>query len=245
MRNPAVRIPILLSAGLVAGACSDSTGPDTMRPLAVRFSVAEPPGGGSGSGSPTGLVLTDAFNNTLVITEVKMTLEDIDLEDSDQSAEIEGPILVRLALTGNRLTSPVPTAVPPGTYSVISFDISVPDGGDPEEVEYLRVNPDMRDVSIRINGTYNGQPFSFALDLSGDQEIELVPPLVVTETSVGLDVVVEFDLDEWFRRPGGSLMDPRLICSPDDDSTPPGCSPTDRTLVEQNIERSIQSYSDR
>lgn len=124
------------------------------------------------------------------------------------------------------------------------FDISVPDGGDPEEIAYLNQNPDMAEVSLRIDGTFNDESFSFALDLRGDQELNIVPALTVTETSVGLEVVVSFDVASWFRRSDGSLMDPSAICSPDDDTSPEGCSPTDRTLVEQNIERSIQSYSD-
>ena len=39
----------------------------------------------------------------------------------------------------------------------------------------------MSDISIRIEGSYNEEPFVFELDLRGDQEIMLDPPLVVTE----------------------------------------------------------------
>lgn len=239
---------------LVAACGSGPTGPQTTA-VGVRFAVPQQQISRSVSTTAsTSALLSPAASgvtvtrggNTLVITEVKMTLEDIDLETATKSPdiEIEGPVLVRLNLTGNGITSPIQAHVPPGAYSLISFDISVPDGGDPAQVRYLLENPDMRGVSLRIRGTYNGQPFDFALDLRGDQEIPINPPLVVLEGQTGLDVVIQFDVASWFVRPNGTLMDPRMICSPDNDNDPPGCSPVDRTTVEQNIERSIQSYSD-
>ena len=252
MTGKSLHIVAVFSTFLLASGCSDGTGPTDDSQVAIRFGVRDVAGlsqvhasaPGTLSGATTqGITLSDGMN-TLEITEVKLTLEDIDLEGQSGSPNIEGPILVRLSLTGDRLTNPLTTEVPPGTYSLISFDISVPDGGDPEEVAYLAQNPDMADVSIRVNGMYNGETFSFALDLRGDQEITIAPPMVVTESSVGLEVVVWFDLDSWFRRPDGSLMNPSAICSPDDDSDPPGCSPTDRTLVEGNIELSVESESD-
>lgn len=192
---------------------------------------------------PHGVAVTSG-ENTMVITEVLMTLEDIDLEGKVGSPNIEGPVLVRLNLAGDGLGTPIEIEVPPDTYKEISFDISVPDGGEPAQVRFLERHPYMSDVSMRIRGTFNSSQFDFGLDLRGDLEIPFKPLLRVESGQKSLNVEIQFDVASWFVREDGTLMDPRLICSPDDDNYPPGCSPEDRTTVEQNIERSIQAYSD-
>ena len=180
------------------------------------------------------------------ITAVKMTLEDIDIERSDVSVDcpdgqecsdyFAGPVLLDLNLEGINEPSQIIINVPIGTYDTISFDISVPDGGDPAQEDYLRVNPDMRYISLRIEGFFNDTAFSFGLDLSGDQEIPLIPNLEVTLETTLVEVVIVFDVASWFVRPDGSLMNPNEICSDD-----VGCF--DRTIVERNIEASLESYS--
>lgn len=180
------------------------------------------------------------------VTAVKMTLEDIDIERSDLSVDCPdeqecsdayaGPVLLDLNLEGINEASQIIINVPIGTYDTISFDISVPDGGDPAQEDYLLVNPDMRYISLRIDGFFNDSAFSFGLDLTGDQEIPLIPNLEVTLETTLVEVVIVFDVASWFVRPDGSLMNPSEICSEDE-----GCF--DRTIVERNIEASIQSYS--
>lgn len=245
------RIALLpLTAIVLLGACDDSTRPTGTRPVGVRFGGGAP----ATTSAIRGSVVVSSGSNTLSIDTVKMTLEDIDLERTAQSIDCEmvvdaddhadcsdyfpGPYLVTLDLNGG-LTSPLTLDAQEGTYDVASFDISVPDGGDPAQVAYLAAHPDMDDVSVRIVGRYNGTPFSFALDLRGDQEIAIQPLLEVTDGSSGpLALRVSFDVASWFRRPDGSVINPATICSADQ-------SCTDRTIVEQNIERAIQSYSDR
>ena len=198
MTGKFLRTAAVFSAFLLASGCSDGTGPSSERQVSVRFGVSDGASlnlapaaawGASMVAVAQGLIVSDGLN-TLNITEVKLTLADIDLEGQSGSPNIEGPVLAQLSLTGDRLTNPVTTEVPVGTYSVISFDISVPDGGDPAEVAYLTQNPGMADVSIRVNGTLNDESFSFALDLRGDQELTIVPPLVVIEASVGLEAIL-------------------------------------------------------
>lgn len=163
-----------------------------------------------------------------------------ELEDADDALAcsdwISGPLLVDLDLLGG--TTPLGAVLSPvGTFDSISFDISIPDGGDPEEEAYLAANPDMTDISIRIAGAYNGNPFDFALDLTGDQEIALEPPMVVTDASAGFEVQLSFDVATWFFDLAGVLIDPASVCPVDDES---GCDARD--LIEANVEASIQSY---
>ena len=239
--------------------CGD-IGPEGTQPVTVRFAAvgaltAAPPMFATAASSfANGLVVVRGVD-TLTVGEIKMTLEDIDLERTGQSVDcsdggssdiidcsdyLSGPLLTQLNLDGSAVSAPITLDAPIGTFGLISFDISVPDGGDPAQLAYLEANPDMAGVSLRITGTFNGTPYSFALDLRGDQEIALSPPLDVTEETPpgGFSITVEFDIASWFLRADNTLMNPNAICSVAD-----GCA--DRTTVEQNIERSIQSYSDQ
>ena len=241
--------------------CSDSSGPEGTAPVRISFADVGSVGQAAavsglnyslaGAGGASGLIVTSG-SNTLEINLVKMTLEDIDLERTDQSVDCSaagsgdfsdcsdyfaGPLLVQLDLNGSAQTTPLTVDAPFGTFDMVSFDISVPDGGDPAQEAYLAANEDMRGVSLLIDGTFNGADFAFALDLRGDQELLISPPLLVTESNTGFSITMTFDIASWFVRPDGSLMDPSAICSAD-----VGCA--DRSTVEQNIERSIQAYSD-
>lgn len=196
-----------------------------------------------------GLPVTDG-TNTLVFRSVKMTLEDIDLERDASSVDCEnvngdhpdcsdwvaGPILLNLPM--NAQTRPVvEVEAQIGTYSLISFDISVPDGGDRDQEAYLARHPEMRDISIRAEGTFNGQPFTFVTAVRGDQEVAIDPPLQVTADgakSFGVDL--EFDVGSWFRGADGTLIDPSSICGLKE-----SCS--SRDLVEDNIRRMVEADS--
>lgn len=246
------KILMPIAALLLVSACSDAVAPGARRPVTVQFGGGQPlrPATMMSAASVT----ATHGSNTLVVDTVKMTLEDIDLERAEQSVDCSttadasqhadcsdyfpGPYLVRLNLDGG-LSGPLTLEAQAGTYDTVSFDISVPDGGDPAQRAYLAANPDMQGVSIRIIGRYNGAPFSFALDLTGDQDIPIQPPLEVSGGLPGtLGIAVNFDVASWFRRADGSLIDPRTICSADS-----GCA--DRSRVEQNIEASIESYTKR
>ena len=252
-------VTLVWLAAALSLACSSSTAPEGSAPVQISFveagsvtplATASEPNPAPASG-PDG-VTVESGGILLEVTLIKMTLEDIDLERTGQSVDCSGagsgdfldcsdyfagPLLVQLDLTGSGQVTPLTVNAPVGTFDLVSFDISVPDGGDPAQVTYLEANPDMTDVSIRIEGNYDGTDFSFALDLRGDQELSIVPPLVVTESNTGFTITLALDIASWFFRPDGSLIDPSTICS-----VAVGC--TDRSTIEQNIERSIQAYSD-
>ena len=88
----------------------------------------------------------------------------------------------------------------------------VRDGGDPHQVAYIDANPDMSDISIRIEGSYNEEPFVFELDLRGDQEIMLDPPLVVTEDVGDFAITVLFDPRSWFLNEDEELISSSTVC---------------------------------
>lgn len=207
----------------------------------------------AGEAALSGYTVSDGINN-LVITSVKMTLEDIDLE-RDASAPscednpdpnniecadfIDGPALVNLDLTGRNATTLV-MDVQPGVFEHISFDISVPDGGDQHQLDYFARHPEMKDVSVLVEGSFNGTPFVFRTAVRGDQELALSPALVIEapESSgiASFDLNLYCDLSDWFKDSSGNLVDPTAICEL-------GKSCSVRTIVEDNIRRSIESGS--
>ncbi len=193
----------------------------------------------------------DDDSNELVITEVTMTLEDIDFERSDQSVDcssvsqplehsdcgdyIPGPVLLDLDLSGTASTL-LTASVPIGTIEVVSFDISVPDGGDPAQIAYLEDHPELTGLSMLIKGTFNGEPFTFRTDLTGDQEIELDPPVKVTAAGSNFAISLIFDPRNWFMDDSGLLIDPASVC-------PVRTSCADRDQIDAQMEMTIQSYS--
>jgi hypothetical protein len=195
---------------------------------------------------PAGLVVTDT-RNRIVIERVSLTLQDIDMERTTQSVDckdgvagplgdcsdwVDGPIRVELNLADPLQGHPLEIPLQAGTYDVISFDISEPDGGDPAERAYLEANRDMRGASVLVTGTFNGQPFTFTTDVRGDREVQLVPPLHVTaDGPVTFSFAVEFNVRMWFLRHDGSLIDPRTQVE------------DDRERIKQNIRDHIESES--
>lgn len=247
------KILVPLAGCMLLASCGDSgTGPRGSADARVTFraarvgnvSAAQIPGAMAG---PNLTVNVSDGTNALVIQTVSLTLQDIDMERTAQSVDckdganagnrdcsdwVDGPIRVNLNLNdanrGHELTIPLQA----GTYDVISFDITVPDGGDPAEVAYIAAHPDMAGASVLVTGTFNGQAFTYKTFLTGDREVTLVPPLVVTEdASRTFTFAVEFDVAMWFRRSNGSLIDPRTTSS------------SDRETIRANIRDRIESES--
>lgn len=201
--------------------------------------------------SPTspGLRITQG-TDVLVIHKVSLTLRDIDMERDSQSVDckdgrnsshldcsdwVDGPIRVDLMLDGSQRSHELTIPLQIGTYDVISFDISVPDGGDQQERDYIAANPDIGNNSVLVVGTFNGQPFSFTTRVTGDREVALRPPLEVkADGPVSFRFDVQFYVAEWFiKRVNGSvsLIDPRTT------------DPADQGTIRQNIRDRIESGS--
>ena len=114
--------------------------------------------------------------------------------------------------------------------------MSVRDGGDPHQVAYIDANLDMSNISIRIEGSYNEEPFVFELGLWGDQETMLDPPLVVTEKGGDFAITVLLDPRGWFLNEDEELIRPSTVC-------PVRTSCDSRYQIEGQVEQTIQSYS--
>jgi hypothetical protein len=234
---------LILAATL--GACDSAPGPDQSSlvrlNIATSVAPAAAPAGEQLIGEP--VEYTDG-TNTLVISSIEMVVKEVELEPAEDASECDGtesedgceeiesgPFLLDLPLTGGA-TSVITVEVVPGTYDEFEFKIHVPED-DAEDAAFLAAHPDFEGVSIRVQGTWNGTAFTYTTDIDAEQEIELVPPLVVTEAGTS-DITLFIDVGTWFRFSDGMLIDPS--------SANEGGS--NEGTVENNIENSFQTFED-
>lgn len=227
---------IALAAGLVLMACS-STGPGQRVSLSISTQSST----------------TTVGSDVLVITKAEIILRKIELEGQTNGCVSDAPSLsgpmadngaegeseceefkagpFRLELPLNALEAVVTVDIPAGSYEEVKFQIHKV---SPNDADFATANPDFVGKSIRVEGTFNGQPFVFESDLTAEQEADLEPPLVVTgETATNLTIRV--DLSTWFKTAGGLLVNPSTA----------NAGGVNEQLVKQNIKLSFRAFEDR
>ncbi len=115
----------------------------------------------------------------------------------DDCAEIEsGPLLVTLPLGGGTAQE-IEVSLAPGTYDRVQFQVHKTDDNDASDGAFLAAHPDLRHVSIRARGTFNGTAFEYLSDVSAEQRLTLSPPLVLaTDSTAKVNLTV--DVHGWF-----------------------------------------------
>jgi hypothetical protein len=196
MRSLATHGPLALLV-VLAGACADSGAPTGGSQLNLNLATAQAAASATASTSET---ITDGVN-TLVLTQVQLTVREIELHragaaecgdgSSSDCEELElGPAQLDLPLGTAGAARHVSVAITPGTYDKVEFKIRSP-----------------LDASVRVTGAYNGKDFGYTANLDTGLELELSPPLVTNDAGT-TDVTLFVDLGSWFRDQGGMLIDP-------------------------------------
>lgn len=167
-----------------------------------------------------------------VITSARVVIEKIKLESIFEDSldfRLRQPFVQDLnALDTVHVIENVP--VPFGTYKEMEIEI---DDLEQEDGQVYFDNPELQGLSIRVTGYVHGdttQPFVFTSDLSGEQEREFNPPLVLDENTPSTNVVLMIDMARWFVDASGNPVDPR--------------DASNRELIENNIKASIDVYED-
>jgi hypothetical protein len=236
----------------LAPGCTDGAGPlnsNVQVSFATRDPAAAPAPGWAGAarmpGAPTDDTLSDG-TNTLIITKAEIVLEKIKFEpvevaDCDVAPEpagcedVEvGPVLVDLPLSPGAKRQ-FEVDLPAASYKEIQFVIHKVTS-DASDAAFRAAHPDFPvGQSIRVQGTFNGTPFTYLTELNVEQELDLTPPLVVTDTTTGTNVTIRVGLAGWFRASNGALINP---------ATGNKGQPNE-SLVNENIKRSIEAFEDR
>lgn len=233
-------IPAAVAVLASVAACSDATGSAGRREVSV--SIAAAPAAAPASAS---LALADA-ESPLEITKAQLVFSRTELEmadgacenDShgDDCAEIEsGPVLVDVPLGGSAQPLLL-AALAPGAYHEFEVEIEAVEPGDTDDpaavAAFLAAHPQFRGVSVRVEGTYAGEPFVFVTGVEAEMEFEFEPPLVVADAPHNITVAV--DVASWFRRQDGTTIDPRTANQ----------GGANKGLVDGNIERSFDVFED-
>lgn len=232
--------PLLFAA--LAAACGDSTGPSRSA-MSLSFSTRAPAvSQAAGSLASSADVTVSGGGNTLVITKAQIVLEQIELKRSasvscpdsasrdDDCEELQfGPVLVDLPLTSN-VSAPLTVSVPAGTYREIELEVHRV-GTDARDAAFRTANPAFSDISIRLEGTFNGTPFVYTSRLDAELEMELEPPVVVDEA--GGNITVQIDISSWFRT-GADVIDPRTANE----------GGVNEGIVKEQIKRSFHAVED-
>ena len=236
MRSPVQSIAVV--ALLALSTACDSTSPGDRQGVGISFSTKAPAAGARAS---MAITMTSGAN-TLIITKAQVVLRELELKlaasvtcatgtSSDDCEEIElGPMLIDLPLT-DAVATPITAQVPAGTYREIEFDIRRP-GTDPADVAFVSANPNFNNVSIRVEGTYNGTPFVFTSQLDQEVQIDLVPPAVITEANNNVTIAV--NIRDWFTGTGGALINPA--------TANPG--QPNASIVAEKIKVSLRAFED-
>jgi hypothetical protein len=249
-------VPVLLLP--VVAACGDDTSGPAGNGATVSLSVAVPapvgPAARAAGGLTFAMVPVSDGVRSLELETVEIVLREIELElqnsedcddhlegDDDSCEEFEtGPFLLDLPLDGAGVAQAfIVPGVPAGTYDEIEFEIHTPQDDEGDDA-FLLANPDFDRVSIRATGTFDDgqgggpQPFAFESNLSQEQEMDLVPPLVVGDGS-SANVTLQVDVSGWFYAADGvTLIDPASAST----------GQPNESVVEENIQNSLHVYED-
>ena len=250
MRSSSPSRAILPSAILILAACANST-TGAGRPAVMTLSVTAHRAT-SASLSPVASaapISLEGGGNTVVIDQVRLVLGEIELElasadcsdsghggsgsgvsgNGNDCPEIElDPVLIDIPLAGTA-TLDLGVLVPAGSYRELEFKIEKADDDTGPEAEFLRAHPEFRGVSIRVDGTFNGQPFTFRSALEAEIEAEFNRPLVVSAAEP-LNLTVSVDVASWFKGAGGTVLDP--------------LSPANAFAIGQNNRLSFAAFED-
>ena len=238
-------VPLFAAATL---ACGESTTPTVFKTVQVSFATQAPGSGLQMHMLGPGAMMDDTSvvdEDTLILGSVEIVLREIELQrlevnDCDMEPEPEGcekfeagPVLVSLPL-GSGADSAFALDIPPGTYTEIEFDVHKVSDDDEEDAAFRQAHPEFVDKSIRATGTFNGQAFVFESDLNVEQELRLIPALVIEDATTTTNITILVDVGGWFRDEFGGLIDPATANKGFDNEG----------VVKDNIENSIDAFED-
>lgn len=231
---------LLVAAAL---ACSDGpAGPEGSGTVVFQLATT----GTGATTAPSLAVSVTRGPDEIIITDVQLVARKIklgqddgncpddiedDSEDDDACPPLRlGPLLLDPPLDEGADPS-FTVDLPAGIYDELMLQIHKPTNNN-EDAAFIAANPDFNGVSIRVDGTFNGTPFSFTTDLTQVLKIALTEPVeVVEDGEVGLTLLL--DVGSWFLDQGGNaLLDPAAL------------SQQDRSRIEQNIRQSFHAFED-
>jgi len=151
----------------------------------------------------------------------------------DRCEQLEtGPMLVELPVD-NSVVSMLSLQIPPGNYEGLEARIHTVQRSDSGGAAFLAAHPEFANASVRVEGTFDGNPFTYTGSDNARLELRFDPPLAVGSTPTNLTVHVS--IDRWFTDRDGALIDPSTA----------NANGVNASLVADNIRRSFHAFEDR
>ncbi|TVR36525.1 MAG: hypothetical protein EA390_00610 [Balneolaceae bacterium] len=175
------------------------------------------------------IVATDG-NNEIEIHEVKFFLDEFELDGANGTSDFEleelNDFIVNLPLDGSPITISQ-AEIPAGFYDEFEMEIEKPDS----DIEVT--DRDFRDetgsYSVVVKGFFNGNEFTFRSSEDFEINVDLNPPLEISETSQST-LVVNIYVATWFTGDDGLIMDPKDAMNTE--------------KINDNIEKSFEAFED-
>lgn len=243
-----------LGASTLLDACSDSNGPGNGSAANLSIAVATLTTGSAGriasSAPPISLerhVTTPGGTHTLVINSAAIALSRLELatvdsagcadddhpeHDDDRCHELDtGAMLVDLP-TDNSVVSVLSLQLPAGTYKALEAKIRPVRTDDTGGSAFLTAHPEFANASVRVEGTFDGTPFTYTGSPNASLELTFNPPITVGSTAT--TVTVHVSIDRWFMDGFGNLIDPATA----------NTGGANEQLVRDNVRRSFHAFED-
>jgi len=214
-------IAALLCVAVGTIACSDATTGGARHPLTVSITTQS-------QGLIADRTLADitigSGTNSLVITKAQLVARRIELAPAsatscegmqesgddanveDGCAEVEvGPTLLDIPVNGTTTTN-ITASVPAGTYRALEIRVEPITSGNSRSLAFIAAHPEVKNVSVRVEGTFNGKAFVFTGPVDARIETAFSAPVTVDATNP--NVTVAIDLSSWFSDGSSGVLDP-------------------------------------
>lgn len=175
-------------------------------------------------------IIVNDGTNEIEISEVKFFLEEFELDGTNGTADFEledlNDFIVNLPLDGTPMII-TQAEIPVGFYDEFEMEIEKPDS------DIQVTDPDFRDetgsYSVVVKGLFNGEEFTFRSTEDFEIDVDLNPPLEISEASQST-LVIEIFIPVWFMGADGMIMNPKELNNVE--------------KINENIENSFEAFED-
>lgn len=227
---PAAALVLLLALG----ACGEGTAPPPAVPLAISTTVSArvaPASVGNAGGPAVGaasgdrslevsrdasgsITATDSEGNELTVDLALLLVEGIRLRprgvascgDGESCERVNGALLLRVPLDGSvRSRGPV-GQMAATVYEEVQFRLRPATASDTAVVDSF---PGLEGSSVLVEGTYNGESFTYTASVSTRAELSISPPMDLSASPSAANLTLSAPVSGWFLGDDQTLVDPR------------------------------------
>lgn len=152
-----------------------------------------------------GLQIGDGAHE-LVFDRITLVVAEVGLAAGQGSVVLEERVFLLEVPVGGGVRPLMASAVAPGRYDGVRIGLHAPDLDDPADHGLLSAHPELAGVSIRVEGRWDGEPFTWVRAMDELRLVSLTPPVEIWGRTA--NVTLQLDVASWFRDDAGGLVDP-------------------------------------